>query len=264
MGAGVMDETQILEALAAEFGPEEGVAPGNWFGKRCLKVRGRVFAALWGGDMAFKLAGEAHAQALREEGAQLFDPRGQGQPMKAWVQVPAAQSSTWSHYARLACEQVAGAAQAEKDAIIGGLVAARSRILEAARQLSPAERDEVFLGVWSAKDLLAHLAGWDYTNLEAVGEILAGRKPGFWQHYDRDWQSYNARLVAEYERDDFGELVALVEQSHRKLIEYLQTVQADEWVKRSKIGSLLRAEIKDEEEHHRQVGEFRGRGRRGD
>ena len=40
--------------------------------------------------MVFKLEGDDHAQALALPGAQLFDPMG-GRPMKAWVQVPAAQ-----------------------------------------------------------------------------------------------------------------------------------------------------------------------------
>ena len=71
-------------------------------------------------------------------------------------------------------------AQAEKDGIIGGLVAARGEILDTVRLLSPAQQDEVFLGEWSVKDLLAHLVGWDYTNQEAVAEILEGKKPGFW------------------------------------------------------------------------------------
>ncbi len=254
-----MDDTQSLNELAAEFNAEQDVSVGNWFGKLCLKVGGKVFAALWRGDVAFKLTGEAHSEALQVGGAHLFDPRGQGQPMKEWVQIPAAQSSTWSHFAKLACEYVAGAAQAEKDKIIGGLVEARSKILEAASLLSPTERDEVFLGVWSVRDLLAHLVGWDYTNLNAVQEILAGQKPGFWAHYDRDWKSYNARLVAEYRRDDFSELVAAVEASHRALIDYLQMVPADAYVKRKQIATLLRAETRDEEVHHRQVEAFRTR-----
>jgi hypothetical protein len=252
-----MDDPQILNELAAEFSAEQNVTVGKWFGKLCLKVDGKVFAALWRGDMAFKLTGEAHSEALQTKGAHLFDPRGQGHPMKEWVQIPAAQSSRWSHFARLACEYVAGAAQAEKDKIIRGLVKARRKILEAASLLSPAEQDEVFLGVWSVKDLLAHLVGWDYTNLNAVKEILAGRKPGFWEHYDRDWKSYNARLVAEYKREDFSELVAAVKESHRELIDFLHTVPADEYIKRKKIASLLRAETRDEEEHHRQVEAFR-------
>ena len=251
-----MDDPQILTELAAEFSPEQDVSVGNWFGRRCLKVEGKVFAALWRGDVAFKLSGGAHSEALQVKGAHLFDPRGQGQPMKEWVQIPAAQSSTWSHFAKLACEYVTGAAQAEKDALIRGLVEARRKILEAASLLSLAEQDEVFLGVWSVKDLLAHLVGWDYTNLDAVQEILAGQKPGFWAHYDRDWQSYNAQLVAEYKREDFSELVAAVEASHQALIDYLQTVPADEYVKRKKIATLLRTEARDEEVHHRQVEAF--------
>lgn len=83
--------------------------------------------------------GGAYAEALQVEGAHLFDPRGKGHPMKEWVQIPAAQSSTWNRFARQACEYVAGAAQGKKD--------------------------EIFLGDWSVKDLLAHLVGWDYTNL---------------------------------------------------------------------------------------------------
>jgi hypothetical protein len=254
-----MSDELVLNEMAAGLGPEQAVAPGKWFGKPCLTVGGKVFAVLWSGDMAFKLTREAHSKALQVEGAHLFDPRGKGHPMKEWVQIPAAQSTQWSHFARLACEYVMGAAQAEKDAIIRGLVKARQKILDAASLLSPQQQDEVFLGVWSVKDLLAHLAGWDDTNVKAVEEILAGQKPSFWEHYDRDWKSYNARLVVEYKRDDFAELLALVEESHRKLIDFLQTVPAGEYLKKRKIRSLLRTEIKDEKKHYRQVQEFRRR-----
>ena len=250
-----MDGAQILKELAAELKDRE-VAPGKLLGKLCLKVDGKVFAALWGEDMAFKLTGRAHAEAREVEGARPFDPRGQGHPMKEWVQIPAAQSASWSHFARLACEYVAGAAQAEKDRLISGLVSARRKILDGVAALPPPAQDEVLLGDWSVSDLLAHLIGWDHTNRTAVKEILTGLKPGFWAHHDRDWQSYNAQLVAEYKLDDFSELVAAVEKSHRELVDYLQMVPADEYVKRKQIGTLLRAEASDEEEHHRQIQAF--------
>jgi hypothetical protein len=57
---------------------------------------------------------------------------------------------------------------AEKDALISGLVETRSEILDAVSALSPAGADEVFLGTWSVKELLAHLVGWDYTNKRAL------------------------------------------------------------------------------------------------
>lgn len=249
-------ETEPLDELAAELGAEWDVATGKWFGMPCLKVGGKVFAALWRGDLACKLSGEAHAEALRLEGTRLFDPRG-AKPMKEWVQIPAQHAPAWSRYARLACAYVAGAAQAIKDGLIAGLVQARGKILDQVRLFSPEQQEEVFLGEWGVKDLLAHLQGWDHTNREAVGEILAGRKPGFWAHYDRDWRRYNAQLVAQYRREDLAELVAEVERSHRALIEYLERVPADEYIKRKPIQTLLRAETSDEEEHSRQLEAFR-------
>ena len=42
----------------------------------------------------------------------------------------------------------------------------RRKILDAASSPSPEQQDEVFLGIWSVKDPLAHLAGWDVTNID--------------------------------------------------------------------------------------------------
>ncbi|MFQ6058962.1 MAG: DinB family protein [Anaerolineae bacterium] len=156
-------------------------------------------------------------------------------------------------------------AQVKKDQIISGLVETRRKILDTASSLSPAEQDEIFLGVWSVKDLLAHLVGWDFTNMEAAKEILAGKLPHFYSYYDRDWKTYNARLVAEYKRDDFADLLSLVKDSHQKLIDFLKTIPAEEFDKdrgiRFKgyevtIASILQVEIDDERTHHTQVKEF--------
>jgi hypothetical protein len=252
-----MNDPQVLNEIAAGFGADDSVTVGKWFGRPCLKVGGKVFAVLHGDDMAFRLAGEAHEEALQIEGARLFDPRGKGHPMKQWVQVPAAYSSTWGRLARLAYDCVIGGAQAEKEAIISALVQARRKVLNAARQLTAEQQDAVFLGEWSVKDMLAHLAGWDDTNIQAVQEILGGRKPGFWQYHDRDWQSYNAKLVAEYRRDDFAQLLEVVEASQRRLIAFLQALPAEMYIKHPKIGRLLRTDIKDGREHAEQVEAFR-------
>lgn len=161
-------------------------------------------------------------------------------------------------------------AQAKKDEIISELVETRRRILAAASSLPPEKQDEVFLGVWSVKDLLAHLAGWDYTNLEAAKALRAGQLPDFYSHYDRDWKTYNARLVAEHKRDDFAELLSLVQHSLQQLVAFLKTVPAEEFdkdrgvrYKRYKvtIARLLQADIRDVKTHHKQIEEFGG-GRR--
>jgi hypothetical protein len=160
---------------------------------------------------------------------------------------------------------VNGQAEAKKEAIISGLIEARRCILTAASDLPVGKQEEVFLGVWSVKELLAHLVGWDYTNIEAAKEIQENELPSFYGQRDRGWRSYNAKLVRAYRRDDFGELVSLVEESHRELTEYLRGVPAEEFDKdrgiragrwKVTIARLLEAEIKDEWEHCRQVREF--------
>ncbi len=158
--------------------------------------------------------------------------------------------------------------QAKKDALIADLVAVRENILNAASDLPVNARSEVFLGIWSVKDLLAHLVGWDHTNVEAVKAILAGEIPSFYAHYDRDWQTYNARLVAEYKRGNFAQLLRSVKASHRLLVDYLKPIPAGEFgkdqglrVKGSKvtIARILQAEINDERIHHQQIEEFKKR-----
>lgn len=160
------------------------------------------------------------------------------------------------------------AAEAKKNRLISELGETRKTILEVASALSPAEQDEVFLGIWSVKDLLAHLIGWDFTNIEAVREILAGELPGFYSHHDPDWKTYNARLVAQYKRDDFADLLSSVEDSQKRLLDFLGTIPASEFGKdrglrfrgyKVTIQSLLQAEINDERVHHTQVQHFAGR-----
>ena len=159
-------------------------------------------------------------------------------------------------------------AQAKKDELISELADTRREILDAASPLPSDKQDEVFLGIWSAKDLLAHLEGWDFTNMEAVKEVLAGEVPDFYSYYDRDWKSYNARLVAEYKRDNYADLLSSVEDSHHRLIDFLKIIPAEDFdkdrgvrFKRYKvtIARLLQAEIDDEKTHLMQIREFRDR-----
>jgi len=155
--------------------------------------------------------------------------------------------------------------EATKHELLSALLETRAAILHAVSQLSPEAQNTIFLGVWSIKDLLAHLAGWDFTNLAAAKDIQAGKLPEFVSQRDRDWQSYNAALVAKYRRDDFDELLALVKDSHHQLIAYLESIPAEDFSKdfgvrdgsyRMMIDRLMRAEWKDEQVHLEQIRNF--------
>lgn len=93
-------------ALEEQFADNPDVKSGKWFGKHGLMVNGKCFLSQHGEDVAFKLTGDAHSQALEIEGARLFDPRGNGRAFKEWVHVPKAQSAHWSKLAEQAMAYV--------------------------------------------------------------------------------------------------------------------------------------------------------------
>jgi hypothetical protein len=156
--------------------------------------------------------------------------------------------------------------EGKKRAVIGELTAARGCILAAVAALRPEQIDESFLGVWGVKHLLAHMIGWDYTNLQAAQEILGGKYPSFFQYYDKDWRTYNASLVQTYKKEPLAELLADVEKSHRELLAFLEALPAESLMKGKahrengrtvSLHSLLTFEARDERTHADQVNAFR-------
>ena len=111
-----------------------------------------------------------------------------------------------------------------KEQILSKLLETRQNILTEVSKLSDAEQDRVFLGIWSIKDLLAHLIGWDKTNLNAIQNVIRNQLPSFYEYHDHDWRTYNAMLVKKNKKGSFKELIATAKNSQQKLIEFLQKI----------------------------------------
>ena len=153
----------------------------------------------------------------------------------------------------------------KKEQLLSALVEVRRQIIQDVIILSDQDRDRLFLGIWSVKDMLAHFAGWDYANLEGVRAVLVGMLPPFYSYYDRDWKKYNAILVAKYKRDSFPELIELIKNSQHELIEFLHTIPAEAFNKdfgirfrgyRVTIQRLLESETRDEQLHYQQINDY--------
>jgi hypothetical protein len=151
--------------------------------------------------------------------------------------------------------------------LILDLASVRQDLLQTVSAVPLERLDTHFLGEWSVKDLIAHLIGWDHTNLRAIQEILAGQYPTFFESYDKDWQSYNARLVEKYTLEPFSALLAAVDTSHQQLLTFAESLAPD-LVFNCKVKSttgrtvtirnLLRAEANDERRHAEQVRAWLG------
>lgn len=150
---------------------------------------------------------------------------------------------------------------------IAGLISAREKIVGLAQRLPAEKRDEIFLGVWSVQDLLVHLVGWDYANLDSLKDIRAGKSPRVFEHWNPDWRAFNAQLVKQYKRASWDEMLAALESSHRALLEFLENIPAEEFEKdfgvrsprgrKITIAYHLQAEIDDERVHFRQIAAWR-------
>ena len=155
-----------------------------------------------------------------------------------------------------------------KEQVLSDLIETRQNILAELSQLSEEQSDQIFLGIWSVKDLLAHFIGWDETNRRAVKSVLKGQVPSFYEHRDREWQTYNAMLVKKYRKGSCQELLATSRESQEKLIEFLQTIPAEYFNRdfgvrfrgyKVTIQRLLEAEMKDEQTHLQQITDFFGK-----
>ena len=86
----------LAESVHEEF-PD--IEPGSLFGMPCLKASGKAVIGSFDNGVVFKLAGDAHTEALALSGSVLFDPSGKGRPMKAWVVVSSEHEDQWPGFA---------------------------------------------------------------------------------------------------------------------------------------------------------------------
>ncbi len=154
---------------------------------------------------------------------------------------------------------------AKRDKILNDFIEVRQNILELASDCPTDLQDKVFLGTWSMKDLIAHLVGWDYTNMKAAHAVEHGKLPDFYTYIDKDWSSYNALLVIQHKKDNYDQLLTCTQDSHQELVSFLETIPAEDffkdWGVRYKgyiltIARLIIAETKDERVHLAQMVEF--------
>jgi hypothetical protein len=152
-----------------------------------------------------------------------------------------------------------------KSQILSNLIETRQDILAEASRFSEAQHDQAFIGIWSIKDLFAHLIGWDKTNLAATKAVLKGNLPSFYAYRDPDWKTYNAMLVKKHKKGSLEQLVATAQASQKKLVDFLESIPPEQFNKdfgvrfrgyRVTIQRLLEAELEDEQTHLQQVSDF--------
>jgi hypothetical protein len=106
-----MTATEEFDAIADGLATKKSVSRGSLFGKACIKLETKAFAAFHKDEMVFKLNAVDQKEVMALKGAHLWDPSGANRPMKEWTCVPVAHKKMWQALADKALVQAKKAAK---------------------------------------------------------------------------------------------------------------------------------------------------------
>lgn len=102
--------------------------------------------------------------------------------------------------------------------LVTELSTARENVINTVNKIDPKKADEVILGTWNLKDIIAHLSGWanhqiavlraiksnktpsDYGNVDEYNcQSTESRKNKSWEEIYKEFKEKSGQLVKEYE-----------------------------------------------------------------
>ncbi|MGH2614839.1 MAG: DinB family protein [Thermomicrobiales bacterium] len=101
-------------------------------------------------------------------------------------------------------------------------------------------REPGVAGDWSVKDLIAHVTWWEEEALNHLPLILKGSRPPRYSVAYGGIDAFNA-LMAEQKRDlSLANVRDEFEETHRRLVAYIQTVPEDQFTRETRFRRRLR------------------------
>ena len=96
--------------------------------------------------------------------------------------------------------------------------------LEAAVRTLSEERFLAPLSGWSARDIVAHLIGWNRHMIEASGSILRGQTPAYYADASNGYRNLNAAHVVAHPSHSREELLRELESSLKEFREFVMAL----------------------------------------
>lgn len=79
-------------------------------------------------------------------------------------------------------------------------------------------------GDWSVKDILAHVSCWEAESLQHLPLILQGERPPRYSQRYGGIDAFNALMTEQGRQRSLAEVLAQLEETHRRLMAYLESV----------------------------------------
>lgn len=95
-------------------------------------------------------------------------------------------------------------------------------------------------GDWSVKDLIAHVTWWEEEALTHLPEVLAGIRPPRYSTRYGGIDAFNAQMAELKRHLSLAEVLGQMEDTHQRLVAYLQEVPEEHFVQESRFRRRLR------------------------
>jgi hypothetical protein len=134
-----------------------------------------------------------------------------------------------------------------------------AKLRDAVHGLDEARMNEVWLGTWGVREIVAHIAGWHREMMPALERLARGERPYADGTYD-DFDHWNARFVDERKAITTAELVREMEGSHHDFVRAVARLSEGDLAAggpaRGLVDGIGAAHYR---EHAAQIVEWRGR-----
>lgn len=94
-------------------------------------------------------------------------------------------------------------------------------------------------GDWSVKDILAHVSWWEQESLKHLPIILQGEQPPRYSTLYGGIDAFNAQMSKQWHDLTLDDVQRRLEETHRNLIDYLQSVPEDQFSKETRFRRRL-------------------------
>jgi uncharacterized protein (TIGR03083 family) len=92
---------------------------------------------------------------------------------------------------------------------------------------------------WSVKDILAHVTTWEEEALKYLPLVIEGRRPPRYVTYG-GIDAFNAMMTERKRGLSLDEVRTLMDETHQRLLAYLETVPAEEYRRETRFRHRLR------------------------
>jgi hypothetical protein len=148
----------------------------------------------------------------------------------------------------------------KKDQVLNRLEKAWATLQESYTGLSdPQLMEPGVMGEWSVKDILAHVTTWEEEALKYLPLILTGGRPPRYIQYG-GIDAFNAQMAEQKWETALSEILRQLDETHRRLIDYLQSVPEEHFTRETRFRHRLRLDTYSHYPMHaRAIQEWRER-----